>query len=308
MNSSFYRLIIDTSSEHSLMGIAQNKKILASQISIHSNQLSQTLIPSLQTLLEESGVRLDQLGEIAVGIGPGSYTGTRVGVSIARGLSFALKSRLQNSSTQQNRPFEALCAPASSPTLSGMVSSAGYGQPSLSSQSTSKSWFFWVLEFANGSKAACSKEFLLPAGISPPLQGTFACVMPSKTGDFYLLKGLRSQDSLTNIQSLSSGSVGADCAPFFSSDKPDGYNWPFNSASSTRRGARPPDRNAATSPPTSNRNVAECPHRPAWRCRRNRTANSQRCIPASSASRKPSEHPRRQDPPRTRSLQKTSPM
>ena len=52
------------------------------------------------------------------------------------------QSRLQNSSTQQNRPFEALCAPASSPTLSGMVSSAGDGQLSLSSQSTSKSSIF----------------------------------------------------------------------------------------------------------------------------------------------------------------------
>ena len=56
-------------------------------------------------------------------------------------------SRLQNSSTQQNRSFEALCAPASSPTLSGMVSSAGDGQLCCPRKAPQNHGFFWALEF-----------------------------------------------------------------------------------------------------------------------------------------------------------------
>lgn len=134
------RLIIDTSSEHTIMGIAQGQKVLASHISPHSNQLSQSLMPTLQTLLLEAELKLNQLDEIAVGIGPGSYTGTRVGVAVAKSLHFALKR----------------------PKLTGFCS---------------------LLSFV------------------PSIEGSFACVMPSKTGDFYLLKGIRFNNTLTCSQS-----------------------------------------------------------------------------------------------------------
>lgn len=136
MNDPFYRLIIDTSSEYSLAGIANGGEVIVSHITPHANALSQTLLPTLQTLLQEAGVALNQLQEIAIGIGPGSYTGTRVGVAIAKALSFGLQG----------------------PRLRGFCS---------------------LLAFL------------------PPADGTFACVMPSKTGEFYLLKGARSGDDLT---------------------------------------------------------------------------------------------------------------
>ncbi len=51
-------------------------------------------------------------------------------------------SQLQNSGTQQNRPFEAFCAPASSPIFSDIVSSARHGQLLLPSQTAPKSSIF----------------------------------------------------------------------------------------------------------------------------------------------------------------------
>jgi tRNA threonylcarbamoyladenosine biosynthesis protein TsaB len=131
-----HRLVIDTSSEHCLIGIACRGQILASQISPHANQLSQSLMPTLQALLEKADIRLNQLHEIAVGIGPGSYTGTRVGVAVAKSLCFALQT----------------------PQLKGFCS---------------------LLAFI------------------PPTEGAFACVMPSKTGDVYLLKGIQTTERLT---------------------------------------------------------------------------------------------------------------
>jgi len=44
----------------------------------------------VQQVMEEAGVPFDQLNAVAVGIGPGSYTGLRIGVSAAKGYCHAL--------------------------------------------------------------------------------------------------------------------------------------------------------------------------------------------------------------------------
>lgn len=52
--------------------------------------LSKILLPSIQALLQSCNLNLSKISYIAVGIGPGSYTGTRVGATVAKTLSFAL--------------------------------------------------------------------------------------------------------------------------------------------------------------------------------------------------------------------------
>ena len=52
------------------------------------------LLPRLMGLLQRSGRRLDQVSIVAVGLGPGSFTGLRVGLGLAKGLALGLGCRL----------------------------------------------------------------------------------------------------------------------------------------------------------------------------------------------------------------------
>lgn len=87
-----YTLILDTSSKIALIAMAKADKICECHSYVHENQLSKSFFPIIKSFLT-SYPRIDK---IAVGIGPGSYTGTRVGVTIARTLSFGLKIVLQS--------------------------------------------------------------------------------------------------------------------------------------------------------------------------------------------------------------------
>ena len=49
------------------------------------------LLPRLLAAVERSGRRLEDTTAVAVGIGPGSFTGLRVGMSLAKGIAFGLR-------------------------------------------------------------------------------------------------------------------------------------------------------------------------------------------------------------------------
>jgi tRNA threonylcarbamoyladenosine biosynthesis protein TsaB len=50
---------------------------------------AEQLLPLVRDALTRAGVRLDELARIAVGIGPGSFTGVRIGLATAKGLAVA---------------------------------------------------------------------------------------------------------------------------------------------------------------------------------------------------------------------------
>lgn len=84
-----YTLFLDTSTKDLLLGVSEDDILLYEQVLAHGNTLSELLIPTLIAFLKSHHLSFDQIGKIAVGIGPGSYIGTRIAVSIAKALAFA---------------------------------------------------------------------------------------------------------------------------------------------------------------------------------------------------------------------------
>lgn len=52
---------------------------------------SEAALPVIEKLLKKNNLAINQIDEIRVNKGPGSFTGLRVGVSISNALSFLLK-------------------------------------------------------------------------------------------------------------------------------------------------------------------------------------------------------------------------
>ncbi|MBR5308343.1 MAG: tRNA (adenosine(37)-N6)-threonylcarbamoyltransferase complex dimerization subunit type 1 TsaB [Clostridia bacterium] len=54
---------------------------------------SETLLPMIDTCIKGAGITADDLDIIAVSAGPGSFTGVRIGVACAKGISFGLNAK-----------------------------------------------------------------------------------------------------------------------------------------------------------------------------------------------------------------------
>ncbi len=83
-------LIIDTSSRSTVLGLAQQGEILdrtSGEVKTHSREI----LPSIESLLEEAGLSMDQLDAIIYGQGPGSFTGLRIAVGVVQGLAYGLR-------------------------------------------------------------------------------------------------------------------------------------------------------------------------------------------------------------------------
>lgn len=84
-------LIIDTSTEKGFAAIFNETKLLFSADIPYGLNNSKYLIPEIERGLNTLRLTSSDIKYVAVGIGPGSYTGIRVGVVVAKALSFALK-------------------------------------------------------------------------------------------------------------------------------------------------------------------------------------------------------------------------
>jgi tRNA threonylcarbamoyladenosine biosynthesis protein TsaB len=92
-------LHIDTAGPDALIGISQDLQVIASKQNNLSNTHGEFVQAGVEELCKEAGISLKDMDAITVTMGPGSYTGLRVGLASAKGLAFALNKPLIGLST-----------------------------------------------------------------------------------------------------------------------------------------------------------------------------------------------------------------
>jgi tRNA threonylcarbamoyladenosine biosynthesis protein TsaB len=81
-----YILSLDTTSKYSSIAISKNEKIEIEYNFITNDNLSSMLIPTIKFILETIKLNLNDIDIFGIAIGPGSFTGIRVGLSTLKGL------------------------------------------------------------------------------------------------------------------------------------------------------------------------------------------------------------------------------
>ena len=84
-------LVIDTSDSKNIrVGIKINgkSKYISSKVKVLK---AQAVLPLIDKVLKANNINLSDINKIKVNTGPGSFTGLRVGISIANALGFFLK-------------------------------------------------------------------------------------------------------------------------------------------------------------------------------------------------------------------------
>ena len=65
--------------------------VLCSFSAAHGRRHAETLAPAIEFLCRQTGISLSEVGVVAVDVGPGLFTGLRVGVAAAKGFAQALR-------------------------------------------------------------------------------------------------------------------------------------------------------------------------------------------------------------------------
>jgi tRNA threonylcarbamoyl adenosine modification protein YeaZ len=83
-------LAFDTASPAVTVAVADGESVLASSTNVDARRHAELLAPMVVAVLAEAGVDRRDLTAIAVGVGPGPFTGLRVGLVTARTLGAVL--------------------------------------------------------------------------------------------------------------------------------------------------------------------------------------------------------------------------
>lgn len=84
------RIGIETATSFGTVAVAREDRVLAEIELGAQRRHAEMALPGLARALEDAGLRREEIGEVVVGGGPGSFTGVRVAAATAKGLVAAL--------------------------------------------------------------------------------------------------------------------------------------------------------------------------------------------------------------------------
>ncbi len=101
-------LIIDTALEEAIVALSKDGKLIAELTNTETHSHASFIQVAIANLLESQNMTLSELDAIAVTLGPGSYTGLRVGLASAKGIAYTLQKPLIGLSTLGALAFAAI--------------------------------------------------------------------------------------------------------------------------------------------------------------------------------------------------------
>jgi tRNA threonylcarbamoyl adenosine modification protein YeaZ len=98
---------IDTSGYTNAVGVVDGEKTLAGRAFDAKTDSLEQIVANIDTILRSAGLSLDDVRGIGVGLGPGSWTGIRVGVTVGKMLAFGLDKPVSGLSTLESLAYRA---------------------------------------------------------------------------------------------------------------------------------------------------------------------------------------------------------
>jgi tRNA threonylcarbamoyladenosine biosynthesis protein TsaB len=147
-------LILAVETATSVVGAAllRGEALVAELTSEDARPPSERLLPLIDALLARAGAGLAEVGAFAVSVGPGSFTGLRVGIATVKGLAF-----------ESGRPVAAV------PTLAALALSAQGGRAPVAVLLDARRGEVYAAAWDAGGRSLLGETVLAPAALAERL-------------------------------------------------------------------------------------------------------------------------------------------
>lgn len=82
------QLVIDTATKYIFLALIIDGQEVQTVYEKGSNDHSVTIMPHIKSMLDKEEITLKEIDQVIAGVGPGSYTGVRIGVTIAKMIGY----------------------------------------------------------------------------------------------------------------------------------------------------------------------------------------------------------------------------
>ncbi len=82
-------LSLETSTKQFSLSVSDGEKVVKNRTMVLDKVLSDSIVPAIDRILKDSKMSLSQVDALVIGLGPGSFTSLRVGLSTVKALAFA---------------------------------------------------------------------------------------------------------------------------------------------------------------------------------------------------------------------------
>lgn len=87
-------LALDSTALAASVAVTEDERLLAHYHLNNGNTHSETLLPMVESIMTRLGLGIDAVDLFACSVGPGSFTGVRIGAATIKGLAFGKKQAL----------------------------------------------------------------------------------------------------------------------------------------------------------------------------------------------------------------------